>query len=198
MQKESTELLPKKQILLDSNAYFRLADNLYPLLSETFGKSTEYELKILGGTLREYNFQARLQSKFRWVDSDRHREDRKRNKLRVKKSIQHSIRESKEFILSESADRGLTCSPFDIECLATALELSILLVTDDEDLFNLSKEYGILCLSTLELLKLMYDEERLSLKEIQDTVYMWDFMKDIPRNFYRDFKKIFGTEPEKY
>lgn len=43
----------------------------------------------------------------------------------------------------------------------------------------------------------MYDEERLSLKEIQDTVYMWDFMKDIPRNFYRDFKKIFGTEPEK-
>lgn len=62
MQKESTELLSKKQILLDSNAYFRLADNLYPLLSEPFGKSEKYELKILGGTLREYNYQSRLQS----------------------------------------------------------------------------------------------------------------------------------------
>jgi hypothetical protein len=198
MQKESTKFLPKKQILLDSNAYFRLADNLYPLLSEPFGKSIKYELKILGGTLREYNFQARLQSKFTWVDSDRHREDRKRNKLRVKKEVQLTIKDSKEFILSESASRGFTCSPFDIECLATALELSILLVTDDEDLYNLSQEYEIQCISTLELLKLMYDEERLSLKEIQDTVYMWDYMKDLPRNFTTDFKSIFGIEPERY
>lgn len=190
--------MPKKQILLDSNAYFRLADNLYPLLSEPFGKSIKYELKILGGTLREYNFQARLQSKFTWVDSDRHREDRKRNKLRVKKEVQLTIKDSKEFILSESASRGFTCSPFDIECLATALELSILLVTDDEDLYNLSQEYEIQCISTLELLKLMYDEERLSLKEIQDTVYMWDYMKDLPRNFTTDFRSIFGIEPERY
>jgi|SRR6056297_349839 len=198
MQKESTELLSKKQILLDSNAYFRLADNLYPLLSEPFGKSKKYELKILGGTLREYNYQSRLQSKFNWVDSERHIEDRKRHKLRVKSTVQLSIKQSKQFILSESASRGFTCSPFDIECLATALELSILLVTDDEDLFNLSQDYGVQCISTLELLKLMNDEERVSLKEIQDTVYMWSYMQDLPRNFYSDFMNLFGIEPERY
>jgi hypothetical protein len=190
--------LPKKQILLDSNAYFRLADNLYPLLSESFGKKAVYELKILGGTLREYNYQARLQSKFNWVDSERHIDDRKQNKIILKKTVQASIKESKEFILSESASRGSSCSSFDIECLVTALELSIMLVTDDEDLFMLSKEYGIECISTLELLKLMYDEKRISLKDIQDTVYMWDYMKDIPRNFYSDFKNIFNIEPERY
>lgn len=186
------------KILLDSNAYFRLADNLHLLLSEIFGKKDKYELKILGGTLREYNYQSRLQSKFTWVDSDRHKEDRKKNKIRLGKEQQASIKESKEFILSESASRGLGCSSFDVECLATALELSVILVTDDGDLFNLSREYGVNCMSTIELLKLMYDEERITMEEIQNTVYMWDYMEDLPRNFYDDFKKAFDVDPERY
>ena len=190
--------MPKKHILLDSNAYFRLADNLYPLLSKTFGKSVKYELKILGGTLREYNYQARLQSKFNWVDSNRHKEDRRKNKLILKREMQHTIKTTRDFILAESVSRELSCSPFDIEALASALELSIILVTDDEGLFNLSVEYGVQCISTLELLKLMYDEERITMKDIQNTVYMWDYMKDLPRNYYRDFKSIFGIEPERY
>jgi len=198
MQKEYIQHLSKQTVLLDSNSYFRLADNLYPLLSESFGSSVIYTLTILGGTLREYNYQARLQSKFSWVDNSRHIEDRKGNRLQIKKIDQERINETKEFILQDSTSRGFGCSRFDIECLATALELSIILVTDDGDLYNLACEYGVLCISSIELLKLMYEEKRLTLKNVQDTVYMWDYMKDIPRNFYEDFKKIFNLEPEKY
>ncbi len=198
MQKEYIQLLSKQKILLDSNSYFRLADNLYPLLSEPFGSSIIYVLKILGGTLREYNYQTRLQSKFSWVDNPRHIEDRKGNKLRIKKIDQERINKTKEFILQDSISSGFGCSRFDIECLATALELSIILVTDDGDLYDLACEYGVVCRSSIELLKLMYDEKQLTLKNVQDTVYMWDYMKDIPRNFYEDFKINFNLEPEKY
>lgn len=190
--------MQRKKILLDSNAYFRLVDNLYPLLSKQFGQKQTYELKILGGTLREYNYQARLQSKFNWVDNPKHIEDRKKNKIWLKKALKDSIKKTQKFILSESLIRGYGCSTFDIECLATALELEIVLVTDDGDLYNLSEEYGVECISTLSLMKLMLEEKRISLKEIQETVYMWDYMKDIPRNFDTDFKELFGVEPERY
>lgn len=198
MQKEYIQHLFINKILLDSNTYFRLADNIYPLLSKTFGKRIKYDLKILGGTLREYNYQARLQSKFSWVDSDRHKEDRKRNKLRLKKPEQEKIKRTQQFIQSESVSRGIGCSSFDIECLVTAMEMNYTLVTDDGDLYDLAQEYEVPCISTLDLLKLMLNEERITMKDIQNTVYMWDYIKDLPRNFYSDFKSIFGVEPESY
>jgi len=73
----------KKGILLDTNAYLRLADNLHPLLSRTFGTDPVFELKILGGTIGEYNYQSRLKSKFDWVMSGRHVDDRRRGVLRL-------------------------------------------------------------------------------------------------------------------
>lgn len=198
MRKEFTSPLQNKKILLDSNTYFRLADNLYPLLSNGFGTNPTYKLCILGGTLREYNYQARLQSKFDWVDNEKHKEDRKKNKLRLSQEINTSINATKKFVLETSKNRELGCSLFDIECLVTALEINIPLVTDDEDLFILADEYDVVCMSTLELLKLMLDNNRVTLKEIQDTVYIWDYMKDIPRNFHADFLSLFGVEPETY
>ncbi len=198
MQKEFIKRLILNKILLDSNSYFRLADNLYPLLSNIFGNKKQYKLVILGGTLREYNYQARLQSKFSWVDNNRHKEDRKNNKLRLKSRTSKSIKKTTYFLISDSANRGLGCSPFDIECLSTAMELSIKLVTDDGDLYQLAKDYEVDCISTLELMKIMLDENRISIKDVQDTVYMWDYMEDLPRNFKTDFITIFGVEPERY
>ena len=62
----------------------------------------------------------------------------------------------------------------------------------------MADEYDVVCMSTLELLKLMLDNDRITLKEIQDTVYIWDYMKDLPRNFQTDFLSLFGVEPETY
>jgi hypothetical protein len=187
-----------RKILLDSNAYFRLADNLYPLLSEPFGKDNEYRLYILSGTLGEYNYQARLQSKFDWVDNPKHQEDRKQRILKCSKSERDSIKNTTSFILDESRRNSYTCSRFDIECLATAYELSFILATDDGDLYHLAKEYEVNCISTIELLKLMLEEKRITLKEVQDTVYMWSYMNDLPRNFKKDFMRAFSVQPELY
>lgn len=44
----------------------------------------------------------------------------------------------------------------------------------------------------------MLNSERIKMKEIQDTVYMWDYMEDIPRNFRTDFISLFGVVPDSY
>lgn len=185
------------RILLDSNTYFRLGDNLYPLLGLKFGYIPKYQLIILVGSVREYNYQTRLQTKFEWVHDKKHIEDRKRSKIRLETQVQEVIKNNKYFILADSNDKELGCSPFDVECLATAIQLNITLVTDDGDLKTLAGEYDVTCKSTLELLKMMLDLERVTMKDIQDTVYNWDFFNDLPRNFKSDFQALFGVEPQR-
>jgi hypothetical protein len=38
---------PPQVMLLDSNAYFRMARSIHPLLQETFGTSPRYSLLVL-------------------------------------------------------------------------------------------------------------------------------------------------------
>jgi hypothetical protein len=189
--------LSANRILLDSNAYFRLADNLKTLLSRRFGKKPQYQLCILGGTLREYNFQSRLRSKFYWVDREAHKEDRRHGKLRLSTEQKTAVGNTMSFMREACRDLHLTCSSFDIECLACALELGIPLVTDDLDLTSLAAEYDLKPLSTLELLKLMFDSNRIDLREVQGTVVMWDHLDDYPSDFFNEFKRLFGIEPER-
>ncbi|RPJ09543.1 MAG: DNA-binding protein [Spirochaetaceae bacterium] len=188
-----------KKILLDSNSYFRLADNLYPLLSRVFGKANKYKLTILGGTVHEYYYQTRLQSKFDWVEHDRHKEDRNKNKLRINSpDIKNHVDDTKQIMMETNLDLELGCSWFDIECLATAYELDIQLVTDDADLLILAEEFQVHCFSTLELLKKMLDEEDIGMKNIQATVLMWDYLDDFPKNFENDFRTLFNEEPRRH
>jgi hypothetical protein len=195
MQREFIKSLSIKTILLDSNAYFRLADNLFPLLSESCGKNPSFELKILGGTIGEYNFQSRLRTKFDWVSHTRHKEDRRNGFLKLKNGRREDIEKTYAFMLEDCRDRNIGCSSFDIRCLSTAFELTLTLVTDDRDLFSLAREYEVECYSTLDLMNLMNKENRIDMNQVQDTVYMWDYMDDLPSNFHDEFLRIFKIEP---
>ena len=185
------------RILLDSNAYFRLADTIPTLLSTIFGKSSEIQLRILGGTAHEFYYEPRLRSKFSWADKAAHKEERKVGKLIVPSIVKNEIAKIKPFMLDASNDMDLTCSRFDIECLACAKCLNIPLVTDDLDLRTLAGEYDVATLSTLELLKLMLDKGRTTLDEVQATVVMWDYLDDYPADFLGEFRRLFATDPER-
>jgi hypothetical protein len=188
--------LPRSDILLDSNAYFRLADNLYPVLDKPFGFNPVYKLWILGFTEKEYLKSPRLQTKFEWCENDKHREERKRNTLKCKKEKLAVIDRTYHFMKQASLDSGFTCSPIDIKYLAWAYELGILLVTDDKDLSLLAEEFDVKHTSTLGLLKMKLDAGSITLQEIQGTVYYWRYQADLPRNFRNDFLTLFGIEPE--
>jgi hypothetical protein len=184
------------RILLDSNAYFRLADNLYPLLSREFGQKPGYKLCILGGSLKEYNYQARLRSKFDWVDKEKHKEDRKGAKLRVAKEVKEEIEKTRRFMAEACRDLELGCSPFDIECLATAYELKLPLVTDDLDLIELAEEYDHTVMSTLELLDLLLKNKSITIEDIRGTTVMWEYLDDLPSQFEAEYRRLFGEEPD--
>jgi len=58
--------MPTKNILLDSNAYLRLANSFHPLLHEPFGKD-RYALYLILEFQKEFDKNPRLANKFGWV-----------------------------------------------------------------------------------------------------------------------------------
>ena len=56
-----------KRILLDSNAYLRLANSFHPLLNEPFGKD-RYALYLIPEFQKEFDKSPRLANKFGWVN----------------------------------------------------------------------------------------------------------------------------------
>lgn len=190
--------LKTEKILLDSNAYFRLADNLYPLLERTYGSSQKWKIKILGGTVHEYNYSTRLHSKFVWVNNEKHIEDRKRGLIGLSEDKKKAILENKIFMRETCRDQFFGCSNFDIEYLATAYELQITLVTDDLDLVNLAKLYNHPVISSMELLHKMLSEKDITYDDVKSTVTMWTYFDDLPSDFCSEYRRLFNEDPEPF
>jgi hypothetical protein len=162
-----------------------------------FGTSDRYQIRILGGTGHEYYYQPRLRSRFSWADKDEHRRERRTGQLILRAEEKAAIGEKVPFLRSAVEELKLGCSLFDVQCLATAMTLGIRLVTDDLDLVALAEEYGHDTMSTLELLRLMLDEQRIDIAGIQGTVVMWDYLDDCPARFETEFCRLFGMQPDR-
>lgn len=187
-----TPLLINK-IILDSNAYFRLADNLYPLLANEFGESAKYKLYILSGTDYELKNQPRLLHKFEWLLNEKHINNRKSGTIKIRQEIKEKVKNTSDFLLDATRGLELGCSRFDIRCAAVCKVLDIPLVTDDSDLRALLEEFEISAYSTMELLHIMYKENRITCKEVEDTITLWEYFNDFPAGFHSDYKKLFGN-----
>lgn len=144
----------------------------------------------------EYNFQNRLQTKFDWVSTQLHSEERCSGILKLSSEQLRSIELTQSYLLPESQSLGLTCGRFDIMCLAAALELSLELVTDDLDLLKLAKIYQAPVKSTLELLAELVDSKGLSFEEVKNTIIGWSYFDDLPSDFHNEFVRLFGVEPQ--
>lgn len=66
----------KNVILLDSNAYLRIADSVHPLLGERFGEQG-HVLYLIPEFQKEFNKSQRLKNKFGWVNQPEYIENRK-------------------------------------------------------------------------------------------------------------------------
>ena len=87
--------MPQSKILVDTNAYLRLARTIRPLLFVPFGDN-EYCLYILPELNAELAGR-KLQSKFPWVDEDQFTENRKHFPLVGKKQTK-SIQQAFEYV----------------------------------------------------------------------------------------------------
>lgn len=190
--------MSEQKIILDTNAYLRLGHSIYPLIHTKFGKTATFSLTIhpflddevskKSGRLDADAFKV----KFYWFFDEKYKQDRilsisisKKDNKEID-SIVKTIKYSKEF------QSYLGVSDIDIWCLAFGLQFDIKLVTDDYDMFCLAKELEVKVMTTLELLKLMLDEQHISFEKIKEIALYWQYLPDIPRNFTEEYLKLFG------
>jgi len=178
------------RILVDSNAYFRLAKSIHPLLNTEFGDK-RYCLCCIKELQDEYNRSPRLQNVFSWVNYPEYVSNRS-HFLKITKEEKPEIRRANDFILDYVRNVHPGVSKVDVLCLAHAEQLHIPIVTDDEEMRTVAVEYGIKTYKTLELLKLMLDCRHIGIEKIREIAAYWIYLNDKPKDFIADYKKLFG------
>lgn len=190
---------PPRLYILDSNAYFRLAYSLHPLLGQPFGKSNErYVLRVIAQLDTEYNRSTRLQHKFHWVKDKKFTANRQAEQLNVARKQSREAEQARSYILSMEKDLGCDISLVDATALAIGFIKQQPVVTDDKDMCKVATALGIEVWSLLQLLKLMFDEGHIDLNKAREIAQFLDYENDLPcgrAEFSRQFKRFFGSEP---
>lgn len=181
----------ERLFILDTNAYLRIADSFHPLIATIFG-SPPCKLRVVPDLDRELKRSPRLSGKFHWASSDIYAQDRS-HYLRVDHEKRKEIETNLEYIRETAQDLRLGTSPVDNFCLAYALALGAVVITDDGPMTSLAAEFDIPIMNTIDLLKLMYDEDRASLQEIRDAVAVIEVRDDIsdPKYFWKKYNLYF-------
>ncbi len=190
--------MAQTKIIVDSKSYFRLAQNIHPLLCQPFGDE-EFTLYMHADLNAEFKCSTRLQNKFQWAAEQEYVDNRQRS-LRLSKAEKQEIDETFDFMWEHVKDefldeRGKGPSKIDTLIVTTAAVLGIRMVTDDQDMIELAETYGVHQITSLELMKHMLDCSHIDDEKIDLIVEQWIYDNDTPnQNWSTEFKKIFGRE----
>lgn len=185
--------MPQRKLLLDTNAYLRLARSIHPLLFIEFGENRTC-LYLVEEFEREFSRSRRLRTKFPWVDEPEYRNDR-RIRLQIGRKQKRAIRTAIDFIGDRADTDSLGVSTVDISALGHAFVLEIAIVTDDTEMQALGSTFGIEIMSTLSLMKLMLDAGHIEFAKVRQIAMYWRHERDLPANFERDYRRLFGEPP---
>ena len=191
---------PPKMFILDSNAYFRLAISIHPLLGQKFGKSKteQYVLRVIAQLDDEYNRSARLQHKFHWVRKSEYKENRVNERLQIGGKQKQQVERARTFILATEEEMGCNLSLVDATALAVGFVKKQPVVTDDKNMLAVANELGIEVWGLLQLLRLMLDEEYIDLPKIKEIACFLDYENDLPygkSKFKTLFLRFFEVRP---
>lgn len=183
--------MPQTKILVDTNAYIRLAKTIRPLLFSPFG-DREYCLYVLPELNKELENQ-KLQGKFHWITEEEFTDNRKHTPT-ISRKQKKSIQQTFEYLWDHVQTELPGPSKVDALYIAYALELEIPVVTDDQDMIELADVFEAKTMPTLELLKIMLDNKHTSIKTINGLCEYWKHIADIPANFKADYKRLFANQ----
>lgn len=185
--------MSQSRILVDSNAYFRLAQSIHPLLNVEFGVQ-RFCLYCLKELQDEYDKNPRLINTFSWVNEPEYVKNRS-HLLKITREEKPEIKRAYDFIRDYVRNVHPGVSKVDVLCLAHAEQLNIPVVTDDEEMRIAATAYNIKTFKTLELLRLMLDCDYIDIKKIREIAAYWIYLNDRPKDFNVDYKKLFGEAP---
>jgi hypothetical protein len=185
--------MPHKELLLDTNSYLRLAKSIRPLLGEPFGKDN-YALYIHKELQYELDRSQRLQSTFYWIEEEEYKKERKKI-IRIQKSEEQDIDDVYEYIDAYKKGEGMNLSREDMLCIATAYVRKIPLVTDDKQMLITAKDFAVAAYRTIELLKLMEDNEFINHEKVDEIISYLKYINDFPIAFNKLYRSIYGSAP---
>lgn len=194
--------MAQTKILVDTNAYFRLAQNIHPLLCSPFGDA-EHTLYIHADLNSELRGVSRIKSKLEWVAETKYRENRKRSvslSAQNKKDIQANYDYMWEYSLEEfHQPNGKGPGETDTLILATALALDVYVVTDDQDMIQLAADFEVKQMTSLGLMKLMLDANHIGIEKVEQVAEQWQYDGETPYQYWKaEYKLLFGKAPPKF
>jgi len=190
-------------VLLDTNAYLRLAKRITPLLGVKFGQK-DYTLTILKQVEDEVHKNPRLRFLYPWFDDPVFAKERIITRVRLNKNEKEQLNAVtsvlRQHVLSNvdtyTSQGRSPPSPTDCFILAFGQIRPAIVATDDLGMHQLAKDFSIPIWHGHELLKKMLSAKCINndlVREIYDAI---ETNNDLPRTWkeakHTVFKKIFG------
>lgn len=193
-------------VLLDTNAYLRLAKRVRPAVGIKFGQK-DYILTVHRTTEDEVHRCPRLRSLFPWFDDQEYAGER------MAKQIRLSAQEHAEINAAQSVLRAFVLQdpmrfmvgkrqpPSENDCflLAIGQVKSAIVVTDDLGMHSLANDFGLKIWHGWELLHKLLSAQTVDRVLVQEIYGALEANGDLP-DYWRDvkhtkFSKIFGKAP---
>jgi hypothetical protein len=192
-------------VLLDTNAYLRLAKRIRPLLGVKFGQK-QYVLTVLKQVEDEVFKSPRLQFLYPWFTDADLNQERMAKLIRLSKEERVQIEAAasvlRAHVLSDPV--GYTTqgrsppSPTDCFILAFGQVRPAIVVTDDLGMHKLADDFDIAIWHGHGLLKKMLSAKAISNELVREIYTALETNDDLPRTWqevkHTDFKKLFGAK----
>jgi hypothetical protein len=189
--------------LVDTNTYVRVARSATCVLGDHAG----LELRLLPEIANECSRSSRLKTISPWILQPPHPEMRDLWTLRLSKAEKRNVGDRKAELIDAVADtledfaqrkrargddRSVLSQP-DKAVFYTAYALGCGVVTDEGPLTLLCKEFEVPHYTTLQLLQHLEQQTVLNRPQIETMVRYWQYEKDLPKNWKKDYLVLFGS-----
>lgn len=193
-------------VLLDTNAYLRLAKRVRPAVGIVFGQKG-YVLTVHKTVEEEVHRSSRLRSRFPWFDGQEFVDER------LAKQVRLSVEEKAEVQAAQSVLHGwvlsdpssYTCGgrsppgPTDCWLLALGQVKPAIVVTDDLGMHALADEFNIAVWHGFELLDKLRSAKVVDGALVREIFEALEANDDMPQSWHKakhtTFLKIFGPRP---
>lgn len=191
-------------VLLDTNAYLRLAKRIKPMLGVKFGQK-EYVLTILKDVEDEVHRSARLKFNFPWFCNPELAAERLAQSIKLSREEQAQLNAAasmlRGWVLTNATSYSRSPpSPTDCRVLAFGQIRAAIVVTDDLGMHQLAKDFEIPVWHGHELLKKMLTAKAVSANLVREIFEALEANNDLPLTWrhsrHTAFAKLFGPPPK--
>lgn len=190
-------------VLLDTNAYLRLAKRIKPMLGVAFGQKN-YVLTILKDVETEVHRNGALKSKYPWFDGEDVAAERGAKQIRLKAEEKAQLDAAQSVLhgwvlmnpVAYTTRKRSPPSSTDCRVLAFGQIRNAIVVTDDLGMHQLATDFGITVWHGHELLKKMLTAKLITNEQVKSIFEALEFNNDLTETWrtakHATFSRLFG------